>query len=473
MIFDIPELGTEWVRSSLVWGRFTGTGTVTTQTSPVGNRVIQRFSLLSEEELETLVGVPTVQEPLSSEELRALCARLHTALEALREPLLEAMRWETGFILRDCEEMLEGSLEYVRDFPHQADPPSTPGLKYAMNGQFRQIRLVSRPWGTILVILPQNAFLILALTCLLNALAMGNRVIVRAPVGSARSAGLLAQALERVLSGRTDVSVVLTRAQDMIKAVCESPQPALVHYLGSTRHVASILSEAFRNSKSALIDGEGNGWVWVDADVRLEEAADLLVAGAIRYNGQTCTSINGALIHPANYEAIRACLIERWRTLRAGNPMEEDVDVGPLFDKKQAEWCEERIRKSEVTILSGGRREENLLTPTLIERPLPNIALVTEGLFAPTLWIAPATRQGAALWWQSNQYPLCMGVLSENPEPDWWLDHLPDLARLVVNGDPSLEYIFEPWGGYPASGNNPVSRWHEKYRRIVQLDLRA
>jgi len=30
--------------------------------------------------------------------------------------------------------------------------------------------------------------------------------------------------------------------------------------------------------------------------------------------------------------------------------------------------------------------------------------------------------------------------------------------------------MFEPWGGYPPSGSNPVSLWIEKYRQIYQLD---
>jgi hypothetical protein len=39
-----------------------------------------------------------------------------------------------------------------------------------------------------------------------------------------------------------------------------------------------------------------------------------------------------------------------------------------------------------------------------------------------------------------------------------------------MNGDPSIEAVFEPWGGYPASGINPVSVWMEKYTRVVALD---
>lgn len=68
------------------------------------------------------------------------------------------------------------------------------------------------------------------------------------------------------------------------------------------------------------------------------------------------------------------------------------------------------------------------------------------------------------------QYPLCAGVLSASAEAPWWLARLPNVARLTVNGDPSIEDVFAPWGGYPGSGANPVGPWHEKYQRTVQVD---
>jgi hypothetical protein len=39
-----------------------------------------------------------------------------------------------------------------------------------------------------------------------------------------------------------------------------------------------------------------------------------------------------------------------------------------------------------------------------------------------------------------------------------------------VNSDPTIEHIFEPWGGYPESGLNPVGTWKEKYQRVVAID---
>ena len=148
----------------------------------------------------------------------------------------------------------------------------------------------------------------------------------------------------------------------------------------------------------------------------------------------------------------------------------ENVQVGPLFDSAQADRCLERMNTSGGEILCGGQTQGNLLLPTLVERPDPTSDLVREGLFGPALWIAPGERDEFAEWWLNNRFPLCAGVFSPTPEASWWQHRLPNLARLCINGDPSLEYPFEPWGGYPASGVNPVGTWREKYLRVLQID---
>ena len=180
--------------------------------------------------------------------------------------------------------------------------------------------------------------------------------------------------------------------------------------------------------------------------------------------------MNGAIVHPSLYDRLRERLAERWGEITFGDPFEANVRVGPLISQEQAESCLERIRNSGGKVLIGGCREGSLLAPTLLENPAQDSELMSNGLFGPALWIAPGDADSFARLWQMNRYPLCAAVLSENPGHVERLRELPGLARLVINGDPSLEHIYEPWGGYPASGTNPVGPWHRKYLRTLHLD---
>ncbi len=470
----VQPFGSEWKTSSVVWGTRAGTGASFEQRSPVDGSRIQVAHVLAPQELEHLLQASR-DVTFDQAEVWSFTERLHAALQALAPLLLTTMQLETGFTKQDCEELLEGTLAYIRGFKQSlghSNIASADPLSYHA-GHARRISLVRSAWGTVAVILPQNAFLLIAVTTLLNALATGNRVILRAPQQSARSAALLGLALEGAKAPKQVVSLVLAKAREFVDALCRARLPVLIHYMGSSQHGAQILANAFRAGKPVLVDGSGNGWVWVGANVSPETAADILTMGALRYNGQTCTSINGAMIHPSVYAHVQACLTERWNTLTVGNPLVADVDVGPLFDEEQARWCQQQIEQSGGHILCGGGRDGTLLHPTLVEHPIPHSSLVREGLFGSSLWIAAGTRDEFVSWWHHNQYPLCVGVLDPAADATWWLSRLPNLARLVMNGDPSVEYVFEPWGGYPSSGMNVVSAWHEKYQRVVAVDESA
>ncbi len=467
------EDGIRLPSGNLLWGMQGGKGERIDVCSPASGERIAYASLLSQEELSTLTAPGSTLTPLTAQQIADFAARLHRALLSMRPELREAMQLETAFISEDCEELLEGSLAYIEGYcchSGQADVMETVPILYRQAEQTRQIRSLRTPWGTIVVILPQNAFLLLSVVCLLNALAAGNRVILRAPMQSACSAALLAKAIEIAQPPQNSVSLVMIRAKELLSALYQSSSACLIHYMGSSRHAPQILSDTFQHGKAALIDGEGNGWVWVGADACPEAAAKILIAGALRYNGQTCTSINGAMIHPALYSSVRDLLIKYWKELRAGCPLTETVPVGPLFDVAQAEWCEQQIGASGGVVLCGGQRTANLLSPTLIENPNPDSSLVREGLFGPALWIAPGDAETFVNSWRSNRFPLCTGILSPSADAGWWRARLQNLARLVMNGDISQEYLFEPWGGYPSSGMNVVGDWKEKYQRVVQTD---
>lgn len=479
--YPIIPIGQEWPESSLIWGARGGHGASVEQISPVDRSCVQCLNLIDERELKALLHPKPILN-LNTDELWRFTDRFYHALLELEEPLLEAMRWETAFTLADCREVTAGSLQFVREFRqslHSIRRPLVTPIQYQIEAPVgsasasanRRIRMVSSPWGTIAVILPQSAFLITAVTCLLNALAAGNRVILRAPVQGARSAALLALAIEQARPPHETVSIVQVKSKQFVAALNQSPMPCLIHYMGSSRYAPEIHSDAFQKGNWAIIDGEGNTWVWVDRDADIPTVVEILTSGATRYNGQTCTSINGAMIHPAIYAEVRDALMDKWQQLRAGNPVtDETVNSGPLLDELQSQWIERRIEESGGKVLCGGQREGSLLQPTLVEKPGHRSALVSDGVFGCALWIAPGDQDVFVQWWPRNRFPLCAGVLSPSVDLTWWLTRLPNLARLTINSDPTVEHIFEPWGGYPESGLNPVGTWKEKYQRVVAID---
>ena len=387
-------------------------------------------------------------------------------LRRLRAAFIDALRWETGFIPRDCEELIDGALAYAEGY--EVHPSNRLVERTDEIRGVRRMRLIDVPYGTIAAILPQNAFLPLALACLFNGLRAGNRVVLRAPQQSALSASLLSLALERTPELAPWVSVAVLSARRFVDGFLGSRSPGLLHFFGGSKAAADLVARGFDAGKSVLIDGEGNVWAYVDRAFDADRAAETLVAGAFRYNGQTCTSINGALVHPDRYAEVADRVEARVRALRAG--FEEGDAVGPVFDEAQAAWCRERIVGCGGEIAVGDEPRGTLLPPTLVLEPRTDSPLVREGAFGPVLWLALGDADAFAAFWRTNRFPLGAAILQEPTDPAAWAARLPGLARLVVNGDPSVEDPFEYWGGYPPSGQNPVSPWLSKYRRTLQIE---
>ncbi|RYX81923.1 aldehyde dehydrogenase family protein [bacterium] len=459
--------------TSWIWGERAGNGSATAPLSPVDGLPLGHTQHIDEEEMEALLAPLGQTLSISEEEVRAFATRLHAELRNVAAPIFEALRRETGFVARDCAEVRDGIVLYARDFWEVGfmEAASHQPQSYRFEDADRDIRQVSVPWGTIVVVLPSSATLLLAVTCLLNALATGNRVILRFPAASPLSASLLCEAVELAQPPKNSVSIVMAPAKTLLSNVHENAAHVLIHYLGSSRHAPALVVKGFENGKSVIADGEGNTWIWVSAKADVDKVIETLTQGALRYNGQTCTSVNGALIHPTIYNVVREALIKRWNALQSGK--EANADVGPLGDEGQAEWCQERVETSGGQIVCGGKRDGSFLAPTLVEAPREDSDLVTQGLFGPALWIAQGDENKFMRLWATNHFPLCAGILEPEADAQSWATRLGNVARLVLNGDPSVEWTFEPWGGYPASGNNPVSTWADKYRRVVAVDANS
>jgi acyl-CoA reductase-like NAD-dependent aldehyde dehydrogenase len=383
-----------------------------------------------------------------------------------RDLFIDALRTSTGFVISDCEEIFDSSADFVAHF-HLPDRLPLP----ATGTGIRDLKLKQVPWGTVAAVLPQNAFLSLSLIVMLNALATGNRVIMRMPTGSIRIAALLTEACRRAGTPANCLSIVLADAREFIDAWSRTDQSVLLHFFGSSDRGLDLLSRSWRAGKPLLFDGSGNTWVYVDADQDPEAAAELLWTGAIRYNGETCTSINGAIIHPDLADLIEAGIRRRVDVCRYG--CDQHAEVGPLFGAKQAGALRLIVEGSHGVEHRAGNDAGCVFAPTLVVRPSTESDLVREGLFGPAIWISPGTWEDFERLWANNRYPLCAGVLSHNEAVLAPATQLANASRIVLNGDPSIEDASEPWGAYPRCGSNPVGDWASKYLRTVQVDAPA
>jgi len=446
--------------------------------SPVNGEVIDEISLASPDQLAAVCAqIPPAAPGTPPAEVFAFLDRLSQALTRHRERMFQLTVLETGFIARDSAEMIDGSISFLREFAtfarSQAPRQQLVRHSYSMAGD-RDMRIASRPLSGVAGVVPQNASLSLSITILAAALYAGARVILRPSLQGGATGALLARLVEEADPPSQTIWIVNSLARDFVDVSCSAEAIDLIHCIGSNRYAIPVLTQSFEAGKTCLLDGQGNGLLYVDEGFDVAEAAAIITAGATRYNGETCTSVNGVLAHPSIYGRLRDALAASFSALRVGHPLDADVDIGPLFSEKQAGALAESLEqhRGASRLLCGGQRDGAYFTPSVLEKPRSDDPLVTEGLFGPVIWIAPGDEREAPAWLRRNRFPLSDTVLSHRADVIQDLATKSRAARICLNTDPSIESMFEPWGGYPPSGMNPVSIWTEKYRQAYQLDGR-
>jgi acyl-CoA reductase-like NAD-dependent aldehyde dehydrogenase len=445
--------------------------------SPATGEILDHVALTTREGLDRILSrLPLHPPETSADEVFAFLRRLQEQMRKGRDLLVQTTALETGFIFSDSREIVDGAIEFLGDFETytREQQPRRQVIRHSYSAASpRDMRITHRPIRGIAAIVPQNASLTLGVTILASALHAGTRVLLRPSLQNGVSGALLAEAVRASNPPESSVVIVNCLASEFLDACCASDKVELIHHIGGNRFALSVFEQAFSAGKTCLLDGQGNGLLYADESFPVEEAARLITSGATRFNGETCTSVNGALIHRAIYEPLKEALVEAFRRLTVGHPLAADSLVGPLFSEKQALGLQRTLADTPgAHILCGGRLHGAYFAPAILEGVCPDQMVVREGFFGPALWIRAVSEDEVEGWFRANRYPLSDTVLSRRGPVLRRIAHHSRAARICVNEDPSIESMFEPWGGYPPSGFNPVSIWAEKYRQSYQVDGR-
>ena len=444
--------------------------------SPVTGSAIDRIRLATPGEIALAASrLSAVSDSPGPDQVFSFLRRLRDQLVLRRDSLVRLTIAETGFIQRDGEETIDAAIDFLGSFEtyvrHSTRPPQVIQHSYSTPASVRTMRITSRPFGVVAAVVPQNASLALGITMIASALFAGARILLRPSLQTASTGALLAGTVTASDPPPGTVEVVNCLAGDFIKTCCATEQVDLIHYVGSNQYALSVLTQVFSAGKVCILDGQGNGLLYVDESYPPEDAARLIAEGATRFNGETCTSVNGVLVEKPAYERLKVALMERFEELTVGDPFVPETRVGPLFSEQQAQGLRRQLMETQHgRLLAGGEADGAYFKPAILSGVTPEDALVHSGFFGPAVWIQPVSRERLSHWLRCNRFPLSDTVLSTRGDVVRNFANHSRAARVCVNADPSVESMFEPWGGYPPSGLNPVSLWIEKYRQAFQLD---
>jgi acyl-CoA reductase-like NAD-dependent aldehyde dehydrogenase len=210
--------------------------------------------------------------------------------------------------------------------------------------------------------------------------------------------------------------------------------------------------------KKVTLELGGNAACIVDADqhAKLDHVIDRLIFGAFYQSGQSCISVQRIYAHASLYEQLKQRLVQAVQRLKAGDPKDKSVFLGPMIDEAAAARLEGWIgeaRQAGGKILCGGTRKGNMLDATVME-DVPTSAKVNRmEAFGPFVLLAPFEHiDDAFAMVNDSDFGLQAGIFTDS------LDHAMrawdelEQGGVIVNDVPSFRVDNMPYGGVKLSG---------------------
>lgn len=191
-------------------------------------------------------------------------------------------------------------------------------------------------------------------------------------------------------------NLVVGRGSTIGEKILNDKRIPLVSLTGSTRvgkHAGEVIA---RRLGKYILELGGNNAIILTPDADLKMALPAIVFGAVGTAGQRCTSTRRLIIHESIYDQVKSTLLNAYKGVRIGDPLDETNHMGPLIDKGAVQEylnAIEKVKAEGGNVLYGGEVLDGpgyesgcYVKPTIVEAE-NSYEIVQEETFAPILYL--------------------------------------------------------------------------------------
>lgn len=385
----------------------------------------------------------------------AILEQVSATMAARREELAETIALEAGKPIKTARLEVDraaftfkvGAEEAKRIHGEIVSLDWLPGMEN------REAHVHRVPLGPIAGITPFNFPLLLVAHKVAPAIAAGNPVIVRPADKTPVSALKLGQIVLDAGWPVNAFAVVPSTIPDTA-ALVEDERIKLLSFTGSPAVGWGLKGRAGR--KRVTLELGGNAAVIVHRDADVAYAAERIAIGGFTYAGQSCISAQRIYVHAEIYAAFTADLVQRTNALKAGDPLQEDSDLGPVINEAAAErigqWIDEAVAAG-AKILAGGRRHGSVWQPTVIEGAPATARVNCAEVFAPLVSLTKYTDVNEAIAAaNAGNFGLQAGVFTHDDRVIAAAIDGIDAGGIMINEGSTFRVDHMPYGGVKQSG---------------------
>jgi len=313
------------------------------------------------------------------------------------------------------------------------------------------------PLGVAAQVIPWNFPLLMAAWKLAPALAAGNTVVLKPAETTPLTALRLGEVIQEAELPEGVVNI-LTGAGATGAALVGHPGVDKVAFTGSTEVGKAIQRTLAGSGRRLTLELGGKAANIVFEDAPLDQAVEGIVNGIYFNQGHVCCAGSRLLVQESIAEPLVDKLKRRMATLRVGDPLDKNTDVGAINSRAQLDKITELVASGEADGARAWQAPCELpargfwFRPTVFTHVAQSYRIAQEEIFGPVLSVLTFRTPDEAVEKANNTpYGLSAGVWTDKGS------RILDLANRVRAGvvwantfnrfDPA-----SPFGGYKESG---------------------
>ncbi|MET0880004.1 MAG: aldehyde dehydrogenase family protein, partial [Acidimicrobiales bacterium] len=314
-----------------------------------------------------------------------------------------------------------------------------------------------RPLGVAGQVIPWNFPMLMASWKLAPALATGNTVVLKPAETTPLTALLLAEVLQDAELPPGVVNII-TGAGATGSALVGHPGIDKVAFTGSTDVGKRIQTELAGTGKRLTLELGGKAANIVFEDAALDQAVEGIVNGIWFNQGHVCCAGSRLLVQESVADLVLNRLRTRLDTLRVGDPLDKNTDVGAINSQKQLDKIRELVASGEDEGAEIYQPDCVLPdkgffhAPTIFTGVSQSHRIAREEIFGPVLSVLTFRTPDEAVEKANNTpYGLSAGVWTEKGSRILWMAERLRAGVVWANTFNQFDPA-SPFGGYKESG---------------------